>query len=70
MKQRLRFLGLILIMLFSMYALNGCAKNKATPSEDISKHTREMHEAVSVNINDTERREELLQLIMEMEVVM
>ena len=70
MKQRLRFLGLILIMLFSMNALNGCAKNKAEPSEDISKYTTDMREAVSVNINEADRREQILQLIGQMELVM
>lgn len=70
MKQRLRFFGLILIMLFGMYALNGCAKNKATPSEDISKYTTDMRQAVSVNINQADRREQILQLIGQMELVM
>lgn len=70
MKQRLRFFGLILIMLFGMYALNGCAKNKATPSEDISKYTTDMRQAVSVNINEADRREQILHLIGQMELVM
>ena len=70
MKQRLRFFGLILIMLFSMYALNGCAKNKAEPSEDILKYTTDMRQAVSVNINEADRREQILHLIGQMELVM
>jgi hypothetical protein len=70
MKSRLRFWVLVPFVVISMFALNGCAKNKATPSEDISKYTTDMREAVSVKINDTDRREELLQLIMEMEAVM
>lgn len=70
MKQNLRFWGFVSIMLISMFALNGCAKNKATPSEDISKYTRDMRQAISVNINDVDRREQVLQLIGQMEMVM
>jgi hypothetical protein len=70
MKQNLRLWGFVSIMLISMFALNGCAKNKATPSEDISKYTRDMRQAVSVNINDADRREQVLQLIGKMESVM
>ena len=70
MKSRLHFWVLVTFVLISMFALNGCAKNKTEPSEDISKYTRDMHEAVSVKINDTDRRKEVLQLVMEMEAVM
>jgi len=70
MKQSSRFRGLVSIILISMFALNGCAKNKATPSEDISKYTTDMREAVSVNINEADRREQILQLIGQMEFVM
>lgn len=70
MKQSLRFWGFVSIMLISMFALNSCAKNKVTPSEDISKYTKDMRQAVSVNINDADRREQVLQLIGKMEAVM
>ena len=70
MKSRLRFWVLVPFVLISMFALNGCAKNKATPSEDISKYTTDMRQAVSVNINEADRRELVLQLIGQMELVM
>lgn len=70
MKSRLRFLVLVPFVLISMFVLNGCAKNKATPAEDISKYTKEMREAVSININDDTRRDQVLQLIGQMESVM
>ena len=70
MKSRLRFWVLVPFVLISMFALNGCAKNKATPSEDISKYTTDMREAVSVNINEADRREQILHLIGQMELVM
>lgn len=70
MKQNLRFWAMISIILISTFALNNCAKNKATPAEDISKYTRDMREAVSANINDADRREQVLQLIGQMESVM
>ena len=70
MKQSSRFRGLVTIMLISMFALNGCAKNKETPSEDISKYTTDMRQAVSVNINEADRREQVLQVIGQMELVM
>ena len=70
MKQSLRFWSLVSIILISMFALNGCAKNKATPAEVITKYTRDMREAVSVNINDDTRRDQVLQLIGQMESVM
>ena len=70
MKSRLHFWVLVPFVLISMFALNGCAKNKATPSEDISKYTTDMRQAVSVNINEDDRRELVLQLIGQMELVM
>jgi hypothetical protein len=70
MKYNLYVWGLISILLTSLFALNGCAKNKATPAEDISKYTKEMREAVSININDDTRRDQVLQLIGQMESVM
>ena len=70
MKSRLHFWVLVPFVLISMFALNGCAKNKATPSEDISKYTTDMRQAVSVNINEADRREQILHLIGQMELVM
>ena len=70
MKSRLHFWVLVPSVLISMFALNGCAKNKATPSEDISKYTTDMRQAVSVNINEADRREQVLQVIGQMELVM
>ena len=70
MKSRLHFWVLVSFMLISVFALNGCAKNKATPAEGISKYTKDMHQAVSVNINEADRREQVLQLIGQMELVM
>ena len=70
MKSRLHFWVLVPSVLISMFALNSCAKNKATPSEDISKYTTDMRQAVSVNINEADRREQVLQVIGQMELVM
>ena len=70
MKHNLRCWGFISIMLASLFVFNGCAKDKVAPEANISKYTKEMREAVSLNINDDGRRDQVLQLIDQMESVM
>lgn len=70
MKHKPGFLWLISIVLASLCVLNACAKNKAAPAEDISKYTKEMREAVSINVTDKTRRDQVLRLIAQMETVM
>lgn len=61
---------MISIVLASLCVLNACAKNKATPAEDISKYTKEMRDAVSINVTDKTRRDQVLRIIAQMETVM
>jgi len=70
MKHKPGFLWLISIVLASLCVLNACPKNKAAPAEDISKYTKEMREAVSINVTDKTRRDQVLRLIGQMETVM
>ena len=70
MKHKPGLLWLISIVLVSLCVLNACAKNKATPAEDISKYTKAMRDAVSINVTDNARRDQVLRIIAQMETVM
>lgn len=70
MKYKQRLLWLISIVLASLCVLNACAKSKAIPAEDISKYTEEMREAVSINVTDNTRRDQVLRIIAQIEMVM